>query len=455
MAIQPPTATGHPLFGSMLDLQRDALGTYLKAQQEHGDVVRFVAGPPGMRAQFYGVFSPAGAQQVLAQSAATFRKDSRFYDELRASFGNGLLTSQDEEHMRQRRLLNPLFSQRQVDSYCTDIAAEAQELTRRWDEVEDATVDAADEMARYTLRVIARLLFGTGGDLETALGSVKRNFPIINAYAVKRAFSPVNIPRKVPTPGNTKAAKAHQELYDVCDQIIAARQDAEAEGESDRHDMLSVLARARDENGEPLSAQEIREQVLVFLVTGHESTATSLSFAMHMLALNPDAQARAHAEVDAVLEGRIPGAGDMAQLPYLNQVIKETLRLYPAAPSFGRSPDVDVEIGEYVIPAGSDVLVSPGVIQRRPDIWEDPDLFDPERFLPEKEAERGRYTWFPFGGGPRACVGQHLAMLNAVLTLGALLQKFEFTAVDTDIPMSTGVTLRAEGPVRVKLAPRG
>ncbi|MFD8449199.1 MULTISPECIES: cytochrome P450 [Streptomyces] len=450
----PPTMTGHPLFGSLMDLQKDTLGTYLKALRDHGDVVRFTVGPPGMRAEFYGVFSADGAQQVLASSAQTFSKENRFLGELRQSFGNGLLTSMGDEYLRQRRMLQSLFTPRQVNEYGSEITQETGSLVERWRTAPDATVDVAEEMTGHTLRTISRILFGRKNDVDAMVPTVQRNFPLINAYAVKRAFAPVNLSRKVPTPGNLRAAKAHRELYEVCDEIISARRAEESSGSTGRNDMLSLLARAQDDDGNPISAEETRNQVLVFLVTGHESTATTLGLTLHLLARHPEAQARAHQEVDSVLSGREPVAEDLEKLPYLTRVLKETLRLYPAAPAQGRITTEDVRVGSYTIPAGADVVVSSGVVQRRPDIWEDPEAFDPDRFLPEHEAARPRYAWFPFGGGPRACIGQHLAMLNATLTLSVLLKNYSFTAVDTDIPLNTGITLRATGQVRCRLTPR-
>ncbi|WP_143663328.1 cytochrome P450, partial [Streptomyces bobili] len=219
----PPTMAGHPLFGSLMDLQRDTLGTYLKALRDHGDVVRFTVGPPGMRAEFYGVFSADGAQQVLASSAQTFSKENRFLGELRQSFGNGLLTSMGDEYLRQRRMLQSLFTPRQVSNYGSEITQETGSLVERWRTAPDATVDVAEEMTGHTLRTISRILFGRKNDVDAMVPTVQRNFPRINAYAVKRAFAPVNLSRKMPTPGNLRAAKAHRELYEVCDEIISAR----------------------------------------------------------------------------------------------------------------------------------------------------------------------------------------------------------------------------------------
>ncbi|GAA2747817.1 cytochrome P450 [Kitasatospora cinereorecta] len=443
-----PGPPGLPLIGSMLDLRRDALQAYRDAFREHGDVVRFTAGPPGLRATFWMVYSPEAAQQVLAGESANFRKESAFYEEIRHSFGNGLLTSQDEDYQRQRRLIQPLFTRRRVDTYADAIAVEAEALVERWAAVPDGVVEAAGEMSGFALRAVARILFGT--DVEEAIATVRDNFPILGAFVRTRGFSPLRLPRQWPLPAHKEALAAEQALYAVCDQIIARRGDAETE------DLLGLLATARDEDGGQLDATELREQVLVFLLAGHETTATSLTFALHLLGLHPKEQERAREEVDRVLAGgRRPTAEDYNALPYTTQVLKEAMRLFPAAPAIGRRSVAETVIGGVTVPAGSDVLVSPYVTHRHPAHWEDPERFDPDRFTPEREAQRHRYAWFPFGGGPRACIGQHFSMLESVLGLAALLREFEIEAVDTEVELGQGITLETRSPVRIRLTRRG
>ncbi|MEU9994615.1 cytochrome P450 [Streptomyces sp. NPDC050848] len=449
-----PGPAGLPLLGSMLDLKNDSLGTFLDAQRAHGDVVRITAGPPGVRAVVYGIFSAEGAQQVLATQAANFRKDNAFYQELRESFGNGLLTSQDEDYLRQRRLVQPLFTRRRVDSYAEAIATEAATVTEEWRTAPDSTVDVLDEMARLALRAVARILFGT--DVEAAVEIVERAFPVMGEYVLRRGFSPLNIPRDWPTPGNRRAAAAHEELYAVCDRIVAERREATRAGTGDdeAQDLLTLLAEAESAEDGSFDADELREQVLVFLLAGHETTATSLGFALHLLAGHPDQRKRAHEEVDRVLAGRTPAAADLDALPFLTQVLKEAMRLFPAGPVIGRRAVAATEIDGHTIPAGADVIVAPWVTHRHPAYWEDPERFDPDRFTPEAEAARPRYAWFPFGGGPRACIGQHFSMLESVIALAMILQAYDLEAVDTEVPVVSAVTLRAAGPARCRLRPR-
>ncbi|MER5739202.1 cytochrome P450 [Streptomyces sp. NPDC002262] len=448
---EAPVLTGLPLIGSMFDLKNDSLGTFLRARREHGDVVRISAGPPGLRAHVYAVFSAEGAQQVLAGESANFRKDNSFYQEIRESFGNGLLTSQDDDYLRQRRLVQPLFTKRRVDGYADAVATEVDTLTAEWEKAEGATVDVLHESTRLALRAVARILFGT--DVDSAVEVVERCFPGVGSYVLRRGYSPVNVPREWPTPGNRRAAALHRALYEECDRIIAERR-AAGRAEEDGDDLLSLLMRAESAEDGAFDATELREQVLVFLLAGHETTATSLGFALHLLALHPEAQRRAHEEVDRVLAGRRPGAADLDALPYTTRVLKEAMRLFPAAPVIGRRAVAATTVGGVAVPAGADVIVAPWVTHRHPAYWDDAERFDPDRFTPEAEAARPRYAWFPFGGGPRACIGQHFSMLESVVALAMILQRHGFEAVDTEVPVTPAITLQAAGPARCRLVPR-
>ncbi|MEU9376790.1 cytochrome P450 [Streptomyces sp. NPDC048255] len=448
-----PGLAGVPLLGSLFDLKSDSLGTYLRAQHEHGDVVRISAGPPGLRAELFCVFSAEGAQQVLASESANFRKDNPFYQEVRDSFGNGLLTSQDEDYLRQRRLVQPLFTRRRVDGYADAVATETRSTIDAWRDAPDGVIDVSEAMMHLALRAVARILFGT--DVEATVDVVDRSFPVITDYVLRRGYSPANIPRSWPTPANKRAAAAMEELYAVCDRIIAERRGAAAGPDGTRdgagEDLLTLLAAARSSDDGEFDAAELRDQVLIFLLAGHETTATSLAFSLHLLARHPEQQDRAREEISRVLGDRTPEAADLDRLPYLTQVLKEAMRLYPAAPVIGRRAVAATRVGEHTVPAGADVILAPWVTHRHERYWPDPDRFDPDRFTPEAEAQRPRYAWFPFGGGPRACIGQHFSMLESVIALAMILRAYEFEAVDTDIPVSAGITLRTDGPARCRV----
>ncbi|MFE4022040.1 cytochrome P450 [Streptomyces sp. NPDC059101] len=447
-----PGPAGLPVIGSLLDLRRDSLGAFLRAQREHGDVVRLEAGPPGLRSVFYAVFAPEGVQQILGTQAANFRKDHPLYEEVRQAFGNGLLTSQDDDYLRQRRLVQPLFTKRRVDGYAAAVTTEADAVTARWRSAADGVVDLVPEMNRLALRTVARILFGL--DVEAAVAAIHRCAPVINDYVVRRAYAPLKVPRDWPTPRNLRTRRVTAELNALCDRIIAERRGATGDGATgapDHNDLLSLLAAAGNEEDGTLDATEVREQVLIFLLAGHETTATSMAFTLHLLARHPGEQARIRAELTRVLGDRTPTAADLDRLPRLTRAFKETMRLYPAAPVVSRRAVEATEIAGFRLPAGADVVVAPWVTHRHPDLWEDPERFDPDRFAPEREADRHRYAWFPFGGGPRACIGQHFSMLESVLALAILLRSHELEAIDQDVPVAAGITLQATGPARVRL----
>jgi cytochrome P450 len=445
----PPGPRGAPLVGSALDLQRDVLGTYQRARQAYGDVVRFVVGPPGLRASLYAVFHPDAVRRVLATEADAYRKDNRFYEEVRWALGNGLLNSQDETWLRQRRFIQPLFTRRRIAGYAQSMADEAVDLVRRWQPWAAAgrTVDLHAEMSRLTLRVVGQLLFGS--DVERAVPVVAYAFPILGEYSRRRAFAPARIPRSWPTRSNRRALHAQRAVYGVCDELIARRRATPGGGA----DLLSLLVDARDQ-GEQLDDAEIRDQVLIFLLAGHDTTALALTFALHLLGRHPDVQRRLRDEVDTVLGARTPTAEDVDALSYTTMVLKEAMRLYPPAWGLGRRTAAGDRIDGCHIPPGSDVVVTAWVTHRHPAFWDDPERFDPERFAPEREAERHRHAYFPFGAGPRACIGQYFSMLEAVIALAVIAQHYDVSSGAAHIPLAPRITLHPAAPVRCRLTPR-
>jgi cytochrome P450 len=443
---RPPELGGDRVLGMLPDLRRNVLGTLERARRERGDVVRLLIGPPRMRASSYAIFHPDGVRRVLATEADAYRKDSRFYQELRWSLGDGLLNSQDERWLRQRRFVQPLFTRRRIAEYAGAMGEEAEALAARW--TGGSTVDLQREMSVLTLRMVGRLLFGA--DVGRAVPAVEHGFPVLGEYARRRAYSPLPVPRGWPTPANRRAARAKTDLYAACDELIATRRASGAPGD----DLLGRLIAARD-GDERLSDAEVRDQVLIFLLAGHDTTAIALTFALYLLARHPDAQARAQAEVDAELDGRTPGAADVERLAYTTMVLKEAMRLYPPAWGFGRRQTDGDEVGGWAIPPGADVLVSPWVTHRHPAFWNEAERFDPERFTPERERARHRHAYFPFGAGPRACIGQYFSMLEAVIALAVILRDFSVAGAAEQVPLAPRITLHPAGPVPVRLTARG
>jgi len=437
------------LLGSALELRRDMLGTLERARRDHGDVVRFRAGPERLTPPIYAVFHPDGVRRVLAGEADHYRKETRFYQEVRWALGEGLLNAQDERWLRQRRFVQPLFTRRRIDTYAEAMAEESGLLVARWRPfVERARpIDLHAEMSRFTLRVVGRILFGA--DVERAIPAVASGFPVLGDYMLARGTSPARLPRDWPTPANRRAARARAALYAVCDELIAERRASGRRGD----DLLSLLIDARDA-GEGLDDREVRDQILIFLLAGHDTTAVALTFALHLLGHHPDAQRRLRDEVDDVLGDRPPSPADISRLTFAAMVLKEAMRLYPPAWGWGRRRATGDVIGGYDIPAGADVIVSPWVTHRHPDFWEAPERFDPERFTPQAEAERHRHAWFPFGAGPRACIGQYFSMLESAIALATLARHFEFVSLAGHIPLAPRITLHPAAPVPSRVTAR-
>jgi cytochrome P450 len=440
--VEVPTAPGLPVLGSAVDFARRMLDTQVRAMREIGDVVRFVVGPPGARVTLYAVYDPEGAHRVLAGASARYRKDNRLYAEMSDAFGDGLLTSQDETWLRQKRFLQPLFTHAQVAQYVPAMAAEARTLVERWTGRE--SVELHGETGRLTLRVVGRALLGA--DLDEAVDVLRTMLPALSEDLRRRGFSPFPTPPGWPTPANLRLRRHRAALDGVVDRLVAARR---AAGGGD--DLLGRLIAARDGDA-ALSDDEVRDQVLVFLFAGSDTTATALTAALHLLGSHPGVQDRARAEVRAVLDGGEPTAADLGRLIYLTQVVKEALRLYPPAYATSRRlTGGDDEIAGHRIPDGADVGVYPWATHRHPRHWDEPERFDPDRFTPEREAARARYAWFPFGGGPRTCIGAHFALLESLTVLAAVLGSYRLETPDRPIPVVPKITLHPAGPVEARL----
>ena len=452
-APEAPGPRGLPLMGSALDLLRDFLGTTMEGRRRYGDVVRYIAGPPGpMRITAYGFAHPDHVQHVLAGGAHLFGKQDAGYREIRAMVGDGLLTSEGETWRRQKRLIQPLFTHKRVAGYAGMMAEESRLLVERWEGLRAAggAVDLHPEMTRFSLRVVSRALFGD--DMDRVVPVLRDNVPYLSRKAFNRSLAPVHIPEEWPTPGNRHRKRALAQIHEAVDDMIDSRR-ADPGGYDD---MLSLLLAAQDpEGGAGLSDGEVHEQALIFLLAGHETTATSLTFTLHLLGLHHGIQDGVREEAVAVFGSGLPDHEDSAKLVYATKVIKEAMRLYPAVYAIPRLVNTTHELGGYRVPAGAVAAVSPWVTHRHPGFWDDPDTFDPERFTPEKERARHRYAYFPFGGGPRACIGQYFSMLEAILAVPVIVRSFRLSTDPGPVKLFTGITLRPNQPVPCRIEPAG
>ena len=298
-------------------------------------------------------------------------------------------------------------------------------------------LDVAEEMMALTLRIVAEALFGA--EVESATNRVGEALEVVlhvtNAR-VKRSF---DLPPGLPTPENLRFRRAVRVLDDVVAGMIRGRRSGET-----RDDLLSMLMQARDpETGRGMDDRQLRDEVLTVFLAGHETTANALTWSFYLLSQHPEEEARLEEEVDRVLGGRVPTLDDIGSLPRTGMVVQEAMRLYPPAWLFGRSPSQDDEIDGYRIEAGSLVFLSPYVTHRHPDLWPDPDRFLPERFAPASLAAIDRFAYFPFGGGPRQCIGVAFANLEMQIVMASVVQRFRLRlAPDAQVDMEPLVTLR-------------
>lgn len=440
-----PLVKGHPVVGSMPELLSGHIPALVEMMRQDGEVVHVKAGPPGMRLEVYGVFSPGGVQDVLTTKAASFSKDGPTYSQMRGVMGTYLLTSQGEARVRQRRILQPLFSNRAVADYADLIPYEVDHLTNGGD---GGMVDVYEAASEFSLRILARGIFGA--DVGPIIDVYRRTVPYLTSFLLRRAVQPVSTPLSWPVPANRRARACLEEIYTAVDAVIGSRR---ASPNAAASDMIGLLTRAHDEHGHSLSDVEIRDQVRGFLVTGKETIGATVAFALYALGNHPEIQEKCRAEVATLLGDRHILASDVARLPYLTAVVKETLRLYAAAPLSERVAISDTTIDGFHIPAGSNVWLSALVSHRNPRYWPDPDRFDPDRFAEGQELTRPRFAYHPFGGGGDSCIGQYFSMLQVVLALAHVLRDFEVETIDRDVAFSYGISVVPGGPLRCRITP--
>jgi cytochrome P450 len=391
------------------------------------------------------IFSrPEQAEHVLAANQGNYVKPFT-YRPLRMMLGDGLLTAEGAVWRRHRRIIQPVFSSRNVASFAADMDAAARRALRRWDG--SPVVDVASEMSALTLDVVGRVLFGT--DLVTQAPSLRRALAAGQWLALLGAFLPSSW-----GPKSTRVVQAVARWFRAgavqqqVEQLIARRREQGGEP----RDLLGLLATARDADGRGLDEREIRDEISTFLVAGHETTAMALTWSLALLSAFPEARQRLEDEVDAVL-GDSPA--DPGRLPWTTAVIGEAMRLYPPAWTIERTTVADDDVCGTPVPAGSMVAVLPYLIHRNPAVWPNPAGFDPARFLPGAP-ERHRYAWIPFGGGKRGCIGAGFARQEAVVVLARLCRHYRLDLAGPGLPRPRGfVTLRPAGPVRMRLTRRG
>jgi len=423
--------TAYPAFSG------DRIAALAKLARDYGDVVLFRLGPQRMALLNH----PDYVEDVLVTRARLFKK-GRALERAKRLLGEGLLTAEGEAHLRQRRLVQPSFHRQRIEGYAQAMVAHASRTAERWRD--GGQIDVAAEMTQLTLTIVGDTLFGT--DVESDARSVRESLSaVFEIFPI--TMSPIApLLERLPLPVVRRYNRAQAALDGVIYRIIDERR----RNPSDRGDLLSMLLLARDEEGggARMTDKQVRDEAMTLFLAGHETTANALTWGWYLLAQHPEVERRLHDEIDSVIGDRLPRADDAAALPYTRRVLAEVMRCYPPAWGIGRRAIEDVEIGGYTIPRNTVVLLSQYLLHHDPRFFPDPERFDPDRWLPERQRARPRFAYFPFGGGNRVCIGESFAWTEGILVLATLARHWRLQRVETaPVPMKAVLTLRPARPI--------
>ncbi len=442
---RPPGPRGIPFWGSLHRARQDPLRFALNLTRNYGDIIYFRIGIY----TGYLLNHPDYFQHVLQTNHRNYSKQNYNYKKLKPVLGEGLITSDGDHWLRERRLIQPVFHHKRIAGFGNTTIKAATEMLNRWDSVA-ARGDAIDidaEMMSLTLHVVGEALFSI--DISDATNTVAKAFTTLNqdiSYRFKTVFVP---PLWVPTPRNRAFKKARAELNRLVYEIIARRR---RDGGS-HDDLLDMLLGARDEeSGEGMTDRQLRDEVITLMLAGHETTANLLSWSCYFLSRHPEVAQKLRAELKKVLGDRIPTVADLPQLQYTKNILEETMRLYPPVWIISRRAVDEDEIDGYSIPAGTTVTLCSYTLHRHPDFWRNPEEFNPDRFSTGSSEKQIREAYFPFGGGPRYCIGSNFAMMEAQLILAMIARRYRLKLVD-DCPVEPEplITLRPRHGLRMRL----
>ncbi len=442
----PPGPRGWPLLGSLPEFARDVLGFLTQTTRDYGDTAYFkITGMP-----FYLINDPHDVEYVLTHTNGSDFEKTPGDAVSQLVLGNGLLTNIGDSWLRQRRLMQPVFHRQRISGYGETMVTFTEKMLAEWQD--DQTLDIHHEMMRLTLNIVSKTLFdvdlssGRTHSVGDALKVVMDTFVII----MRNPF--FTTPIWAPTPTNRRFRRAVAELDRVIFDIIRERRSKN----EDKNDLLSMLLNAQDEDGSRMSDQQLRDETMTLILAGHETTALALSWTLYLLSQHPEVEFPLLEELQQVLNGRNPTVADLPKLIYTEKMIKEGMRLYPPAWAVDARIAVrETNLGTYPIAKGTLMLASQWVMHRHPRYYTDPERFNPNRWTDEFVKQLPKYAYFPFGGGPRLCIGNTFAMMEATLILARLVQSYHFELVASHpvVPQAS-ITLRPKYGIRLKLKRR-
>jgi len=442
----PPGPGGFPVIGNLRRMRKQGiLAFYQDLWKEYGDVVRVNMGPMNI----YQFIRPEHIQTILVKRSDQYVKGFS-HEKLRVALGSGILTAEGELWRRQRKIMAPTYTRKGVEQFSQTMNHETQKMLSRWKTIAPGVpLSLNKEMMRLAMSVISQAMFtiDVGKDFKEAGDALT----FILEFANKRTMSFIDPPMFIPTPMNRKIKYAINSIDQFLYNIINERRYSPP-----GDDLLSILMTSTDEEtGKVMDDKQLRDEVLITFFAGHETTAQLLTWAWYLLARHPEVEECFHQELDQVLAGRSPDVEDVPNLVYTRMIIDETLRLFSPVAMTARDAVLDDVVDGYYVPKGSVITITPYITHRHPEFWQNPNEFYPEHFTQEQVDQRPRYAYIPFGAGPRICLGMHFALLEAVLVLGEVGQRYTFKLVrDQDVKPIWSGTLRPEVDIFMTLSPR-
>lgn len=425
-----------PYIGATPQLRRDPIGFLQKLAREYGDLVGFrLMGRPA-----FLLAHPDYIREVLVTRQANFTK-SPALQRAKRLLGEGLLTSEGEDHLRRRRLIQPAFYRNRLEAYAEIITGFGLQTRERWQA--GVVIDMLAAMMRLTLVIVAKALFTSDAEQDTsavagALADVEGRFRYLLLPFANIIFG-------LPLPMCRRFDQAKAVLDQTVYRMIRERRSSI---KREPGDLLSALMEERDDQGAPLTDTQLRDEILTLFLAGHETTAIALTWTWYLLARNPDCEQRMHEEVDSVLDGTPPTFDDVPRLPYTERIVTESMRLFPPVWNIGRLSKQPFEIGGATIPAGSICLMSQYVVHRDPRYYPDPERFNPDRWETGSRESRPKFSYFPFGGGARVCIGERFAWNEMILLLATICQRWSFQLMDSQpVGIKPLITLHPRGPI--------